>query len=247
MPIHILQLGRFPLRLADRKTVFGWLLLVAIGILCIPQVYTIREDGGADLLWNDNEAYLFVYDNYRGFRTNYLTYPWIIVKQYLFYAPPDPDDEHVSAAVFHITSAGIERYSLDSAGSSLQTPFEGKIYANCHGSLCKWAGTHFEPASEEERRMLDGLNRLAPNDIDGGPDGWSKRRIGLALHDYQFSVGVGKEDKLEINVTNDRKAAFSRMSVDLLRPSHSPEQVWYHDGYPRWVTKAEYERLFQSR
>jgi len=230
-----------PLRLTDRKTIFGWLLLGAIAILLIPQVYGIREDGGADLLWNDKEAYLFVYENYRGFRIRYLTYPWVIVKQYLFYAPPDPDDEHVSAAVFHVTSAGIERYSLDSAGASLQTPFEGQIYANCHGSLCKWAGTHFEPASEDERRKLDGLNRLAPNDINGA-DGWSKRRIAYELHDYQFSVG--KDAKLEVHVTNAAKAAYSRMSVVLLRPGQSPEKVWYRDGYPRRVSKAEYDQLF---
>lgn len=231
------------LRSMNRKIVPSLLVVGAIAILCISQVYTIREDGGADLLWDKSEGYLFVYENYRGFRISYLAYPWVVFKQYLN-APPDPDDEYVSAAVFHITSAGIERYSLDLPAASLETPFEGQIYANCNGSLCKWAGAHFEPASEEERRKLDGLNRLAPNDIDDGPDGWSKRRIGLALHDYQFSVGIGKVAKLDVDVTNAERAAYSRMSVVLLRPGQSPEKVWYRDGYPRRVSKAEYDQLF---
>src|SRR5271166_2314522 len=209
------------LRSMNRKIVLSLLVVGAIAILCISQVYTIREDGGADLLGAKSEGYLN--------------------------APPDPDDEYVSAAVFHITSAGIERYSLDLPAASLETSFEGQIYANCNGSLCKWVGAHFEPASEEERRKLDGLNRLAPNDIDDGPDGWSKRRIGLALHDYQFSVGIGKVAKLDVDVTNAERAAYSRMSVVLLRPGQSPEKVWYRDGYPRRVSKAEYQQLFQRR
>ena len=223
--------------------------LVAGGVVALAflPIYYVRIDGGADLLWNGNEADLFVYSFPRGFRISYLTYPWVVVKQ-LLGAPPLPDNEKLSAAVIHITSSAVNRYDLDvpegSIPPSMQTPIAGEIYANCQGSLCKWAGTHFESASEEERRQFDGINRLIPNDIDSGANGWSKRSIGYALHDYQFSIGLGQEVTINVAVTNSQKAAYSRSSVSVLHNRQAPEGVWHQDGYPKRVTKAGYEQLF---
>ena len=39
----------------------------------------------------------------------------------------------------------------------LFTPFEGHIYANCQGTLCKWNETNFEPATEDEGQKLNGI------------------------------------------------------------------------------------------
>jgi hypothetical protein len=228
---------------------FVWILLLAgvVALLATIDTHIVRDDGGADLLWNRNEADLFVYSYHRGFRISYLTYPLVILKQYLN-GPPLPDNEKLSAGVIHVTSSGIKRYDLDltegALPPSLQTPWAGQIYANCRGSLCRWAGTHFEPASEEEKQKLDGLNRLVPNDIDGGADGWSKRAISYASHDYQISVEVGRDATLHVDVKNAQKAAYSKISVDLVHTGQAPERVWYQDGYPKRVSKAEYQQLF---
>jgi hypothetical protein len=233
---------------AVNKTVMLVLLAGVVALLATIDIHVVRVDSGAYLLWNGSEADLFVHSYHRGFRISYLTYPWVVFKQYLN-APPQPDDEQLSAAVIHVTSSRIKRYDLDLPGDalppSLQTPFAGEIYANCRGSLCRWAGTHFEPASEDEKKKLDGLNRLVPNDIDGGADGWSKRGIGCGLHDNQFSVEVGREATLHVDVKNAQKAAYCTVSVDLVRTGQAPEKVWYQEGYPKKVSKSEYQQLFQ--
>jgi hypothetical protein len=232
------------------KFVFTVLLAGVVALLALLHVYVVRDDGGAYLLWNGHDADLFVCNSPRGFRISYLRYPWVILEQYLN-APPLPDNEKMSAAVIHVTSSAVERYDLDvpegSIPPSIQTPIAGEIYANCEGSLCKWAGTHFEPASEEERRRLDGLDRLIPNDIDGGANRWSKRSIGYALHDYQFSVGLGQDVTLKAELTNTQKAAYSKSSVYVLRTGKAPQRIWYLDGYPKSVSRAEYNQLFQRR
>jgi hypothetical protein len=92
-----------------RKAV--WILLLAgfLILLAINDIHFIRNDGGAYLLWNGNEADLFVHNYQRGFRISYLTYPLVVLKEY-FGAPPLPDDEKLSAAVIHVTPFGIKRY-----------------------------------------------------------------------------------------------------------------------------------------
>ena len=217
--------------------------------LAFSKIYYIREDSAGTLLWNANEAYLFMSVVRRGFRIGYLEYPWVIFKQYLN-APPFPDDRRVSLVVIRVTGSAVERQVVDfprdtDHAPTLLTPFDKSIYANCQGVLCRWTGTRFEPASDTEQRRLDGTNRLSVPNFNG-VEGWSRQGVGAVAGDSQFSADVGGKVSLVVKLGNIYKSAYSSASVDLFRPGRAPERIWYLDGNPRRIGKKEYQNWFGS-
>ncbi len=234
--------------------------MVAIAILSAAivaaaslRMYIIVAGGGGYALWNTNEAYLFISVSQRGYHMSYLEYPWEVLKEY-FYVVPSHDDDLRSFTVIRVTPSTVERQLVDlkgiapGSGPDLYTPFEDRIYANCPdiGGLCRWASDHFERATGEEQRKLDGINRLIQRDIDD-ENGWSKHGLGPAPVDYKFTIKA--DDKFELSVSNvvAKKYGYGSVSVDLLRPAQVPERIWYLDGNPRRVSKAEYDREFGRR
>ena len=220
------------------------LVVVVIAASAALQMYYIREDSGGDLLWSADEAYLFMGETRRGFHLSYLEYPWMMFKEYLR-APPFPNENRASLTVIRVTPNAVERHVLDVEGNApdLLTPVGRTIYANCQGTLCKWSGTRFEPATEEERRRLDNINRLSAIDIEN-VNGWSKRGVGATSGDNHFSVELGRQATLSVKQGNVYKSAYDSASVDLLRPGQAAERLWYIDGYPHRVSKSEYEQTF---
>jgi len=217
------------------------------------RIYFIREDSGGYVLWNADGAYLFISVARRGLHVSYPEYAWVVLEQFL-HGGRDSDDNLSSFTVIRVTPSTVERHVVDlkgiapGSGPDLYTPFEGRIYANCPdiGGLCRWAGDHFERATEEEQRKLDGINRLIQKDIDN-ENGWSKHGLGPAPVDYKFTIQA--DDKFELSVSNvvAKKYGYGAVSVDLLRPGQAPERIWYLDGNPRRVSKAEYDRVFGLR
>jgi hypothetical protein len=69
------------------------------------------------------------------------------------------------------------------------TPREGRIYVNypACGGLCIWAGDHFDPAPQEERRGFNGIGFLTMRDFEN-KNGWSKRRFGDNSTDSNFTI-----------------------------------------------------------
>jgi hypothetical protein len=234
-----------------KLAVLSAVLVGALMALVFGKLYMIREDSGADLLWNSNEAYLFVNVARRGFRINYLEYPWVVLKE-LLYGVRGPDDQRTSLTVLHIRASGVERHVVEALDEEqantpdLYTPFQGQIYANYHGSLCKWTGNKFETATTEEQHRLDGTNHLIATDIEKDAAGWSKRGFGEAVSDYKFAVDVG--GKFTLYVTNKRveQSGAAVLSVALDRPGQSPENIWQVDGRPGRVSKKEYESAFRK-
>ncbi len=169
-----------------------------------------------------------------------------MVLEQILHGGRDADDNLSSLMVVRITPTTVERHVVDpGTGRDLYTPFEDRIYANCPdiGGLCRWAGDHFERATGEEQRKLDGINRLIQREIDN-EKGWSKHGLGPAPVDYKFTIKA--DDKFELSVSNvvAKKYGYGAVSVDLLRPGQAPERIWYLGGDPRRVSKAEYERVF---
>ena len=162
-----------------------------------------------------------------------------------------PGYQRTSVTVVHITASGVDRHVVEALDEEqantpdLYTPFEGYIYANYHGSLCKWTGNKFETATAEEQRRLDGTNRLVATDIEKDTAGWSKRGFGEAVSDYEFAVEVG--GKFTLHVTNKRlgRSGGAVVSVTLARPGQPVEDVWRVDGRPRRVSKTEYQIAFK--
>src|SRR5580698_8784037 len=158
-------------------------IVVLLSLAASVNLYYVSDGAGATLFYKGDEAYLFVGTGSTGYHFSCLRYPFVILKDY-FHAPPIPADEHVSGAVIRITPSVVERFQTNFgkevwAAPDFLTPFDDGFYAMCPGVvLCKWTGDRFEPASEEDRRRLDGTNRLFHGDINNQiVNGWSVRQI----------------------------------------------------------------------
>ena len=230
--------------------VIAGLFALAIAAGVWSKIYYVREDNSGCILWNTNEAYLFMNVHPRGYHFTYLEYPLVVVKEY-FNAPPFPNDQSVSVVVLRVTPSAVERHEVRIGGETANAPdfyttFGDDIYANCQGVLCRWAGTSFEAATEEERGRLDGINHLSTLEF-ADREGWYKREVGQAASDYQFSVDVGTRLKFLVKAGNVFRSGYDSPTVDLLRPGQALERIWYLDGAPRKVSKAEYKSVFGKR
>jgi hypothetical protein len=229
-------------------------LIVVIAILAAMtatavsrRVYFLDDGGGGDVLWNDNEAYLFINDIQRGYSWSYLWYPVELLKEY-FYVVPLPDAQRVNLSVLKVTSTGTEHSMIDEGADtanspSFYTPFGDQIYAWCLGAICKWTGTNFESVGKSEEQGIGGMSSLSSKEFTH-VNGWSKRGFGPAPAAYKFTIKVN--DHFEISVDNrlTEKSRTGGVSVDLLRPGRPLEQIYYVEGDPRRVSRAEYEHVF---
>jgi hypothetical protein len=234
------------MRNKPKLTVLVAVLVIAIMAFGFGKIYAIRDDCGGYLLWNADEAYLFIGVGRGGFRISYLEYPWVILKESL-YGVRLPDNHRTSVTIVHITASGVEQHVVEMLDEQpantpiLYTRRQGNIYANCGGDLCKWTGNKFEAATEEEQHRLDGTSRLGEKNMEKG---WSQRGFGGAPTDYQFAVDVGQTFKLDVTNKLLDQTRRSVVSVDVVRPGRSPEAIWHLDGRPKRISKSEYEHAF---
>src|SRR5258708_239014 len=151
-----------------RKLLVGIVTVVAVllyaGYADLFHVYTLRDDNGGQMLWNADQAYLFMTVARRGYRMSYAEFAWGALMQW-FNAPPPPTTQHVVLTVIHVTPSGVERHVAKVAENTadipgLFTPVGGVIYAFSEGTLYKWAGDHFENATPEEQKRMGGIENL---------------------------------------------------------------------------------------
>lgn len=220
----------------------------------ISKVHLLLDGGGGTVLWNDNEAYLFIAIRHLGHEVNVLRFPWFYAKNYLG-GVEDPDDDLGSLDTIHITSSAIEHhvqridYNPPGSEPEMYTPLEGHIYVNypARGGLCRWVGDHFEPATASERQRLDEIAHLTNKDVDHGENGWSKRSFQVSPGDSDdtFTVEVGNYFRLSASDLG-AKNGDRILSINLLRSGHAAEKIW--DAHLHWgmVNKAEYEHVFRN-
>ena len=225
--------------------------IVALGTIASSEVYFLREGSGGTLFWRTDEAYLFMDGTRRGYRFGYLEYPWIALGEYLN-APPFPNDLRIADIVIRVTPSVVERHVVDFGqqhGRSPRsiTPFDDGFYAQCPGVvLCKWTGTSFEPATQEEQRTHDGTKRLFDGDTSNGTiNGWSVHHVGVSPGDH-FEVQVGNNFAVAAKNHTINVREYSWVSVDLLRSGQPPERLYNVKGTGRRITKTEYESLFSK-
>ncbi len=215
------------------------------------QIYVVRDSAGGTVFWKEGEAFLFLGTSQTGYRFSYLKYPFVAASEY-FYVPTQPNAERASSVVIRVTPATIERDVLDYGDDTSETvafltPFDDGFYAMCKGAvLCKWSGSGFSPATQEEERRHGGLDRLIRGGTkDKSVNGWQVRNAGSSPG-YRFEVQLG--DKLMLLIQNHAHDAreYPWISVDLLRQGQAPEKLYNRNETPRRVTRAEYDLIFQG-
>jgi hypothetical protein len=221
------------------------ILIVAIGLiasLSFLRTYRVISRSDAYLLWNANEAFLFIDVGHLGYRLTYLEFPLEIVAGY-FGVVRDIDGRAASTIVVRITPQEVKTSTAKDT-ADFYTPLEGSIFANHKGDLWKWSGTHFEQASVEEQRRYNGTSHLSALDFTSS-DGWSRRYGILNRLEEQTSFPLELNGK-SLTLVVSRQDHGREVTVNLLRPDRAAEEIWHLDQQPRKITEAEYRQLFQK-
>jgi len=221
--------------------------------------YAINEGTGGFAIWNGNEAYFFVHVDRRGDWSRYLWFPWILFKEYIiggFAGAVIPDDGRAFLVVIHVTAGGIERHSVkvadfitDNSSPIFEkyTPLEGHIYVLGPGLLLwRWTGDHFEKATQEEQKRLDGIHRLTDQDFYNDANGWSRRVFYADPAEANFTMNVG-EIRLLVNHQRTKDTKNGTLTIDLQRPGKASERIAVFENRQGNVSKAEYQHAFHDQ
>jgi hypothetical protein len=213
------------------------------------ELYFVRAASGGTLFSKGDETYLFMGGGGRGYHCKLFTYPWIMLREFLG-APSFPNEGKDAILVIRVTPSIVERKEVSFGWEianvpTFLTPFDDGFYAQCPGVvLCKWTGTSFETATEEEQRTHDGTNRLFKGYTDEDTvNGWIVRRMGSSLGD-DFRIQVGNSFVVSAKNNSANPLKYNHVTVDLIRPGQVPERLYDVDGAVRSVSRIEYEKLF---
>src|SRR5256885_5982410 len=101
--------------------VVGVIVIAGLALAATSTLYYLREDSSGQMLWNGDEAYLFMTVARRGVRVRVLDYPWMVLSEWLR-APCFPTDQRVFLTVIHVTPAGSERHLGQVVEQTADTP-----------------------------------------------------------------------------------------------------------------------------
>jgi hypothetical protein len=218
-------------------TVIGVLVLL-LGALGSWETYYVSDRPQVGLLWNHREVYLSASVFRRGYRITYLGYLLGYAMEY-FNDVPASNDKSSYAVMVRITSTSVQRYVADKMSIDLCVPLDDTVYASDGGLFWRWAGDHFEKASQEEQENLQGANKEDFTDLHE----WSRRRSLTGRSPYS-------DIKIQIDggpITISTTASDREVSVDISTPSSPPQRVFDLDQRLNRVSKAEYEKIFTKR
>ena len=232
-------------------TMFALFFVVLVLSLSF-QMHLVRDWSGATVYSRENEAYIFMGDSHTGYHFPYVSYPFLILREF-FHVGTTANDEHSAELVLHITPTSIDRQTyvpvdLNHSGPLFITPFEDGVYGMCPGgTLCKWTGKSYEPATAEQQQKVGGIEHLVRGGTGKQPvNGW------VIHYTYQpgeqFKAQVGKDITIAVQNHNKGGSVYNWVTVDLLSAGKPPEHLYNVDGRkPRLVTKATYDRIFPTQ
>jgi hypothetical protein len=237
---------------AKKKTLI-WILtvltLAAAVIVLLPRVYLTFDGAHGTILWNANEAYLFIDIRRFGHEMSAAGFPLFRITSQLGVVQ-EANDESGRLIVIRVSGSEVSQHeqgiSYRPPGSEpgQYTPRQGRIYANYPGlgGLCFWAADHFEPASPEQRRGFNGINGLTQKDFDIG---WASREftVGSGDVDDVSTINVGSAFRLVLSDLGS-KDADRTLTVDLLRPGQRAARIWSVDLHWGRIRGMEYRRIF---
>jgi hypothetical protein len=222
------------------------LALLAIAA-CFFQFHLTRDWAeGSVLLWNSEEAYLFVGWPRSGYHFTGFQLLVELIPAY-FGVNHTVDDKRFSIIVIRITRSNVERYVLDdSSGSGFQAyiPYGKTIYAYYRGAaLWKWAGDHFEQASPEERQSvpIDEKTLLPQKDFTN-VDGWSARHSFTGWPPQSEIELAGQPVTLLVKLSS----SGDEVSLDLHRQGSTAQRLLHVERKLHLVSKSEYDRTFKQ-
>jgi hypothetical protein len=237
-------------------------IVLAAVLLAFLKTYYVRSENRGDLIWNADEAYVFIRLIQRGYRLSYLGFLVEFNKESFPFGASAPNDSHRSVLVLRVTRNAVERYFVDdfylgSLSVVGQNIYGGNLNGGKDGFLMKWSGTHFEPSSPEEQRSVQsalGSGKAPPGPSYDNIDGWSKRAVAGDVIRESPTVYTEKDAKVSITLDGEPLTFVMNSGfidhvayIDLSRPGQPPERIWYLDERSHRVNRAEYDSTFKVR
>jgi hypothetical protein len=145
-------------------------------VLALTPTYRIQNGASADLLWNKNEAYIFVNTYHKGWQMSSLHYLGATLREYFNTGTPYAEKQ-TSILVLHLNGDRVDQYAVKNISLDFYTPWEGSIYANSNGSLMRWTGSSFEKASSGDQEKFN--NAKQHRSLGATEDGWTINRLFL--------------------------------------------------------------------
>ena len=229
------------------------LAVLAILVVLFAPVYYIRDEAGANLIWNSDQAYVFITVVHRGYRMNCLRLFGAFVKELIPFETFSPDDLSSSVIVFRIAPGNLQRFDFDNMNLDSPDGIGQNIYVvnrENNVGLLKWSDDHFERTSTEEQnafRTAHSSGKIPAGPIYENIDGWSKS--GVAGKPSMLS---GEEDaKIVIRVNGSATTLVMNSGfithqafIDLIRPDETSQRIWHLDQRTHRVNRTEYQKTF---
>jgi hypothetical protein len=220
------------------------LCLVVLTILAFLFLELHFVDDAADgvLLWNSQEAYLFVGLSRDGYHLTAIHCLVALIPAF-FGVPRARDDTRSFTIVFRVTPAGVEKHVVPDVGFRAYIPNGETIYAWDGGPLSRWAGTYFEKVDPDEpRRFLLDENALFSKKDFTDANGWSVRH---SLRNWPSEIELQGERVKFLTKINDWPTTRKEVSLDIQLPSGTSQTVLRAKSWPHLVSKSEYDHTFE--
>jgi hypothetical protein len=235
-------------------TIVGSIAIVAIStLLLIPRHLVWEQAKLAELIWNRDEAHLFIVVSNIGWSGNELQWRAQIAKSYLG-ARTMISEERRSVVVVKVTPTAIEKVRAQDTSVSSYYVFENRIYGVYQtgpyaGSVATWVDGRFKRAPEEEQVRFTAWKR--PCDLPGceftDRDGWSYRCCVLS-RTYKGETRFPLELRgrhLDLVVTAD--GPHLTQVIDLEEEGRTTQRLWEVDSNPRHMGASEYEAFLNQK
>jgi hypothetical protein len=213
----------------SRMRIISVLLLSAVVVLMLWPRHAIGETYlMSQMLWHDEEAFVFVNASRGGFEDSYFT--WALSQLRLYGARPT--NSRRLGFVFRITPTSVEQYQHDGALPANLIVADGYVFSYAS----RWINGRFEPY--EPRRIAEAFSKQPPQEFSD-VEGWSKRSFNVPSGgdtrtvDFQLS---GKPARLILSRDDGTR------SIDLERAGASPQRLLSAPEGVRWVSAEEYDQ-----
>jgi hypothetical protein len=205
--------------------------------LATAKVYYVQNGVDAQVLWNNNEVYVFMTPFKAGWQSSYLEDLWNKAKIKLSPFGLPANETMYSMIVFHIDASGVQRYQFDRFWAGQFIPVNDTVYAEGNGALWKWTGARFESADAERSVLFEEMRNQRLRDFSG-LDGWSKKCC-LFLNDVsELTTGP-------VSLLIGREPGTDTVSIGMLQQNGDNRTIFQQHQQRKRISRAEYESTFK--
>lgn len=211
-----------------------------VGALTVASLGAVPTFGVRDmppkipLLWNADEAYLFVEQSRAGWRLNYF------MRMVNLVAPSGVGHNVIRRPleVFRITIDRVERHHFNH-----QVMFE-LMGVDGHVTTLRerWTGERFEPEPTLPAFPASFASGVPSEFTD--VNGWSKRTLSVPIDGDRTTEFVIGGQSFQILASSRGPIESQKMSLTLIRADQSSAALWSGDTFAHSLSRSEYERLF---